>query len=461
MNRIVSACFLFFLFFVNTFAGRPKPRKKVIIHRKTLHEVVISYNRSTIFPLKLSKNSRYLVTQHNEPFLLNADAGWLLFHKLRFEQARQYIDNRHSKFFNAVFLQVLPPEPNLKNAYQSAPFNTNGDFSDPKEAYFKYIEDLVRYANNQQMIVGLAPTWLDFDGSNWAEVQKQNGTEKCRNYGQYLGKRFGKYNNVLWIMSGNQELPGNEAVQGAIAEGIKSAAPNHLMTYQATSPQSSADILTNATWLDLNMVNLYHKKTEAVRTSELPQTYELLVKEYQKQPNKAFVVGELQHKYENIDNEQTVRRQVYWAMLSGGAGNCYGSSVCAFEKNWQQKLNLKSTLSMSRFYKIFNGLPWELLQPETSGELVVSGQGNIGDDDYSPMAVLPNYRLALMYMPVGHPVKIDMAKMKGSNLRVLWINPKTNQRWAGGYFKPRAVRVLIPPTLSDDWILLIGNVGKK
>ncbi len=458
MNRFNCACFLFFLLLVNTFAGRPKPRKKAIIHRKTLHEVVTSYNRSTVFPLKLSKNNRYFVTQHNEPFLLNADTGWLLFHKLRFEQARQYIDNRHSKFFNAIFLQVLPPEPNLKNAYQSVPFNTNGDFSDPNETYFKYVEDVVRYANNQQMIVGLAPTWLDFDDSNWAKAQKQNGTEKCRNYGQYLGKRFSKYNNILWIMDNNQEPIDGEAMQKSIAEGIKSAAPNHLMTYQAASPQSSTDILPNKTWLDLNIVNLYNKKIEGVDTNKPPQNYEFLSKEYQKKPIKAFVSG---GQNENDGNEQIVRRQAYWTILSGGAGHCYGSSVWAFEKKWQQNLNLSGALSMSRFYKILNGLPWELLRPETSGELVVSGQNNIDNNDYSPVAVLPNYRLALMYMPVGHPVKIDMAKMKGSNLRVLWINPKTNQRWAGGYFKPRAIRELIPPTLSDDWILLIGNVGKK
>jgi hypothetical protein len=172
-------------------------------------------------------------------------------------------------------------------------------------------------------------------------------------------------------------------------------------------------------------------------------------------------LGESQYENENVGTEQMVRRQAYWTMLSGGAGHCYGSSVWAFGTNWQRNMNLNGALSMSRFYKIFSGLPWELLRPETSGELVVSGQGTYGEDDYSPVAVLPNYRLAMMYLPVGHPVKINMAQMKGSNLRVLWINPKTNQRWAGGYFKPRAVRELIPPTLSDDWILLIGNVGKK
>jgi hypothetical protein len=469
MLRSIVTCCLLFALSVSVFAGRPKPKKKTnyrpkstkIVRKPDLKTVADSYKRGTVFPLKLSKNNRYLITQHNEPFLLNADAGWLLFHKLQFNQARQYIDNRHEHFFNTVFLQILPPEPDQKNAYNSTPFATQGDFSTPNDTYFKYVEDIVRYANSRQMMVGLVPAWLGCCGSNWAAVQQQNGVEKCKKYGEYLGTRLSKYDNVLWIMGGDRDPLGEEAVQKAIAKGIKSAAPNQLMTYHAASSHSSVDVFANESWLDLSIVYTYFRGKEGTWTTDMPQVYEVSDKEYQKNPTKAFILGESQYENENVGTEQMVRRQAYWTMLSGGAGHCYGSSVWAFGTNWQRNMNLNGALSMSRFYKIFSGLPWELLRPETSGELVVSGQGTYGEDDYSPVAVLPNYRLAMMYLPVGHPVKINMAQMKGSNLRVLWINPKTNQRWAGGYFKPRAVRELIPPTLSDDWILLIGNVGKK
>ncbi len=469
MLRLIATCCLLFVLSATVFASRPKPKKKIlrrpkiakIVRKPDLKAVVASYGRSTFFPLRLSKNGRYLLTQHNEPFLLNADAGWLLFHKLQFNQARQYIDNRHEKFFNAIFLQVLPPEPDLRSAYNSAPFATQGDLSAPNEAYFKYVENIVRYASSRQMMVGLVPAWLGCCGSNWAKIQQQNGVEKCRNFGQYLGKRLSKNNNIIWIMGGDRDPLGEEVVQRAIAEGIKSVAPNHLMTYHAASSHSSTDVFANESWLDLSMIYTYFRGKQGLWTTDMPQVHEVSDKEYQKTPVKAFILGESQYEDENVGTEQMVRRQAYWTMLSGGAGHCYGSSVWAFGANWQRNLNLSGALSMSRFYKIFNGLPWELLRPEKSGELIISGQGIYGETDYSPVAVLPNYRLALMYMPIGHPVKIDMTKMKGSNLRVLWINPKTNQRWAGGYLKPRAVRELIPPTLSDDWILLIGNVGKK
>ncbi len=468
MHRLIATYCLLFLLSATVFASRPKPKKNILsrpkivkIVRKTpdIKAIVASYSRSTVFPLKLSKNSRYLATQHDEPFLLNADTGWWLFNKLQFGQARQYIDNRHAQLFNTIFLQVLPPEPDLRNAYNSAPFATQSDFSAPNEAYFKYVEDIVRYASGQQMVVGLAPAWLGCCGSNWAAVQQQNGIDKCRNYGQYLGKRFSKYSNILWIMGGDRDPLGEIAVQKAIAEGIKSAVPNQLMTYLAANLHSSADVLPTENWLDLSLVFTEIKNKEANTATVETEAHTISDKEYQKSPTKAFIVGGVLNEAENT--EQLVRQQAYWAMLSGAAGHCYDGLIGGFDKNWQKKLNQNGTLSMSRFYKIFSGLPWELLRPETSGELIVSGQGTYGEDDYSPIAVLPNYRLAIMYLPVGHPVRINMAKMKGSNLRVLWINPKTNQRWAGGYLKPRAVRELIPPTLSDDWILLIGNVGKK
>jgi hypothetical protein len=460
MLSVVRVCVLLLLS-CHVFATRPKPKKKKVSTQTLLQAVVASYKQATAYPLKMSKNGRHLVNNRNEPFLLNADAGWLLLHKLKFEQARQYIDNRRDKFFNAIFIQLLPPEPDQQNAYNSVPFTALNDFSTPNESYFKYVEDLIKYAKTHQMLVGIAPAWLGCCGTNWFDVQYQNGIEKSKSFGEYLGKRFGKYDNVMWIMGGDRDPLREEFVQKSMAEGIKSFAPTHLITYHAASSHSSTDVFANEKWLDLSMVYSYFRGKEGVWTTEMPQVYEVSTAEYQKISVKAFILGQSQYEDESIGSEQIVRRQAYWTILSGATGHCYGSSVAEFKEHWQRNMNLNGALSMSRFYKIFRGLPWELLRPETSGELITEGQGIYQNDDYSPVAILPNYRLAVMYLPVGHPVKVNMAKMKGSNLRVLWINPKTNQRWAGGYFKPRAIRELIPPTLSDDWVLLIGNVGKK
>ncbi len=460
MLRFSKLLLLLCLLSMTVVQARPRPKKKKVV-RRSLQAVVASFNRAGFFPLKLSKSGRYLVSQYNESFLLNADASWALLQKLRIEEARAYISERQSKLFNTLFIQLLPAEPDEKNAYGEVPFLRQGDFSMPNEKYFAHVENVLKYALSRQMLVGMNPAWLGCCRTNWFDVQYENGIEKCRAYGVYLAQRFKKYPNVVWIMGGDRDPLREEAVQRAMAEGIKLETPQQLLTFHAASSHSSTDVYPNESWLDFSMVYTYFRGKQGVWTQEMPQVYESAQKEWQKIPKKPFILGESQYEDENVGNARLVRRQAYWTMLSGGAGHCYGSSVWAFKNDWRTKMNLEGAMDMAHFYQIMSGLPWEVLRPDINNELIADGQGVYGSEDYVTAAALPNFRMALIYLPVGRPIKINAERMKGSNLRAIWINPKNNKRWIGGYFKPKGIRELTPPTLREDWLLLIGNIGKK
>lgn len=434
-----------------------KKRKSV---PKTKPTAVVAAHQG-IFPLKVSKNGRYLTDYYNRPFLMNADAGWTLFHKLRIEEAQIYLTNRNAQHFNTIFLQLLPPEPNQTNAYGEAPFLPKEDFSAPNDKYFQYVEEVIKQAARMQILVALVPAWLGCCRANWYDVQYKNGVEKCHIYGSYLGNRFKKYANIVWVMGGDRDPLREELVQRAMAEGLKSAAPNHLISYHAASSHSSTDVFANESWLDFSMVYTYFRGKQGVWTPEMPQVYEVALAESQKTPRKAFVLGESQYEDENAGNEQMIRRQAYWTILSGGSGHCYGSSIWEFGSNWRQVMELPGANQVSLFYKIFSGLPWYLFRPDASNDILVEGRGAYGSDDYGTVAVLPNYRMAAIYLPTSRTVKINVEKINGSNIRALWISPRTNKRWIGGYFKPQGVRELTPPTLDEDWLLLVGNVGRK
>ena len=116
---------------------------------------------------------------------------------------------------------------------------------------------------------------------------------------------------------------------------------------------------------------------------------------------------------------------------------------------------------MELYFKIFSGLPWYLFRPDTTDEVLVEGRGTYGNDDYSVVSVLPNNRMAAIYIPTSRTLKVNVGKINGTNIRALWINPQTNKRFIGGYFKPQGIRELTPPTLDEDWLLLLGNVGRK
>jgi hypothetical protein len=430
--------------------------------RKKKSTTTVSTSGGTgIFPLKISKNGRYFLDRYNRPFLMNADAAWTLFHKLRKEDATDYLASRRVKQFNTVFLQLLPPEPDQTNAYGEAPFYSKDDFTAPNEPYFQYVEQIVQQAARYQMVVALVPAWLGCCRTNWYDVQYRNGPEKCRIYGSYLGNRFKKYANVVWIMGGDRDPLREEIVQRAIAEGIHEAAPQQLMTFHAASSHSSTDVFSNEKWLDFSMVYSYFRGKQGVWTPEMPQVYEVALKEYQKPQPKTFILGESQYEDENVGTPQMVRRQAYWSLLSGGSGHCYGSSIWEFNTYWRRTLELPGAAHISLFYKIMSGLPWYLLRPDTSDDFLVEGRGAYGSDDYAVVSKLANNRLAVIYLPTSRTVRINVEKIKGSSIRAVWINPRNNRRYLGGFFKPKGTRELTPPSLDEDWILLVGNAGKK
>ncbi|WP_428659753.1 DUF4038 domain-containing protein [Runella sp.] len=454
--RISLRILVLFLFVVPSLFAQKKRRVA-----KKAKPVAVATVGQGIFPIKISRDERYLTNRFGQAFLMNADAGWTLFHKLKLEEARYYLDNRRENHFNTVFLQLLPPEPNQANAYGEKPFMQKENFDTPNEKYFGYVDEVIKLAAHMQILVAIVPAWLGCCGTNWFEVQHTNGVDKCRNFGSYLGRRFGKHSNVLWIMGGDRDPLREEAVQRAMAEGIKETAPNQLLTYHAASSHSSTDVFSAEKWLDLSMIYTYFRGKQGAWTSDMPHVYEAALKESQKSPRKAFILGESQYEDENAGNALIIRRQAYWSLLSGGSGQCYGSSLWSFEDNWREKLSLPGTAQMNLFYKIMNGLPWYLSRPDTTSEFLVEGRGTYGSDDYGVVSVLPNYRMAMIYLPSSRTIRVNVEKINGSNVRALWISPRTNNRFIGGYFKPQGIRELTPPTLDDDWLLLIGNVGRK
>src|SRR5688572_2974378 len=58
-------------------------------------------------PLKVSANGRYFMTSDGKPFFWLGDTGWLLFSKLKREEAVKYLDDRKLKGFNVIQVMVL------------------------------------------------------------------------------------------------------------------------------------------------------------------------------------------------------------------------------------------------------------------------------------------------------------------------------------------------------------------
>src|SRR5208283_379818 len=75
-------------------------------------------------------------------------------------------------------------------------------------------------------------------------------------YGAYLGNRYNPYPNIIWLIGGDANFScGGATLQARlndIATGIKSADSNHLMTAENVRGQSSLDVWSGSSWLNLN-----------------------------------------------------------------------------------------------------------------------------------------------------------------------------------------------------------------
>ena len=110
---------------------------------------------------------------------------------------------------------------------------------------------------------------------------------------------------------------------------------------------------------------------------------------------------------------------------------------------------------------------WFDLVPDREHRLVVSGygtytdRGNVNDNDYVAAARTPDGRLAIAYLPTGHPVVVDITRMAGRRVRAQWYDPTIGRYMtaSGSPFAPTGRRTLRPPGRNhdgaDDWVLVL------
>ena len=111
---------------------------------------------------------------------------------------------------------------------------------------------VIRAAADQGLNVILDPV----DTGGFMPVLRQNGLEKCRTYGRYLGDRYKDFDNIIW-MSGSDfqswRTASDNALVKAVADGIRETDSRHIHTLQLDYFVSSS--LDNSAWSGLVTLN--------------------------------------------------------------------------------------------------------------------------------------------------------------------------------------------------------------
>ena len=427
--------------------------------------VQIGYSQDYKFPLKISATNRYLVDQRGTPFFYNGDTGWKLFLKLNKKEVKDYLVDRKKKKFN-VIQTMLTGFKDEKNLNGVAPFANPDDFSTVNAAYFDHVDWVLRQADSLGLLIAIAPLWSGCCGEGYggkgavgpSSFLFRNGVEKSRAFGEFVGSRFAKYQNIFWIIGGDIDPYEDKETINAYAEGIKAKAPHQLLTFHPSSSHSSTDDWENAGWLDVVMTYTYFRGFNRAWTKDMPDVYELNYKEYVKTPTKPYFIGESM--YENpkdtLGTPLQVRKQAYWSALTGGMGNAYGSPNWDFPTDWRSFLDLPGAKSLEHYFTFFNSKPFYQILPDPESKIIIEGDGKYASNDFAVAGIDEKENFIIVYIPSGRSVKINPANIKGKKLKASWFDPRTGISTAIGNYKNGNVLAFTTPD-RQDWVLVIDS----
>jgi len=415
------------------------------------------------FPLKIGPTGRYLVDRRGAPFLIVGDSPQALIGNLTESDAESYFADRRAHGFNTVWINLLC------NSYTACrddgstydgitPFRVPGDLSTPNARYFQRADAMIRLAARSGLAVFLDP----IETGGWLDVLLANGRKKAYEYGRYLGSRYKRFPNIVW-MSGNDfqtwTHPSDDAVALAVARGIASVDRNHIQTVELNYRRSSS--LDDPRWrgvIGLDAAYTYYP------------TYAEVSKEYRRARHLPIFMVEANYELEHdYTGPETLRRQEYWTLLSGAAGQLYGNKyIWQFLDSWGDQLWTSGVQQLGYATKLFAGRRWFDLVPDFRHRVVTAGygtftaDGNVNASDYVTAALTRDRRLLIAYLPTSRTVAVDLSKLQG-RIRARWYDPTrgTYVPAARVSLAPAGERRFAPPRPNGDgdgdWVLVLTS----
>jgi hypothetical protein len=424
--------------------------------------------------LKVSENKRFLIFEDNTPFFYLGDTGWELFHRLTRDETEKYLENRRAKGFTVIQAVALAELDGLNtpDAEGNRPLIDNDPLK-PDEAYFAHVDWVINKAKEKGIFIGLLPTWGDKVDRKWGTGPVIFTKENAFRYGRWIGNRYKDFQNIIWINGGDRDGGGdNKIIWDAIAEGIKSADRNHLMTYHPWGEHSSSEWFQNSQWLDFNMCQTGHgQRSYAIYKRIIVRDYGLI-------PVKPCFDGEPRYEDHPVNwnpnvlgwfDDADVRQALYWNLFSGGFGHTYGchpvwqfltparEAIGLARHNWYDVLDLTGAWDLIHARRLIESRPFLSRVPDQS--LIVPAY--YPETDYIIATRGDGY--AFIYFPTGWPAEIILDKIGAKSINAYWFNPRNGKAKLTETMPGTGIRKFTPPTgdRGNDWILVLDDASKK
>jgi hypothetical protein len=428
----------------------------------------------------VSDNRRFLMHADGTPFLYLGDTAWELFHRLDRQEAELYLTDRQRKRFTVIQAVVLAEFDGLNtpNVYGERPLLDN-DPTRPNEAYFAYVDEIIRMAAAHELIVGLLPTWGDKVTPMWGAGPQVFDAENARVYGRFLGERYRDQANLIWILGGDRPAvrdtddwrPVWRAMAVGIDEGTGGAA---LMTYHPSGGACTSAWLNDEPWLDVHMMQSGHGGGRDV------PVWERIAHDYALRPVRPTLDGEPNYEDHPVSpwprwdpangyfRDHDVRKQLYRSVFAGGCGVTYGHhSIWQFagarhpainhaDRDWLEALDRPGASQVRHLRALIESRPFFTRIPDQS--MLVSDEGQGMKHVRATRDQGGSY--AMVYLPLPLPVTVRLDALSGDRISAWWYDPCTGEATSIGEYPSGSAATFTPPGYRPDWVLVLDDAAK-
>jgi hypothetical protein len=372
------------------------------------------------------------------------------------------IEDRVAKGYNTLFLELLDDSriPS-RDGYGNVAFEPATDITKPVEAYWEYAEQILEETEKRGLFVIHSELWYGYGEGLWLHHVKP---ENARVYGAFLGKRFARFKNLMWMHAGDHNPDANLAeCTRILAREIKAAAPHHLHTVHNAPEFASARFHHPDPWLDVNLGYTYgaaylhilpeYQRTGPVRPVILGETG------YEAEPNAIETLPDARKG--DLWTPYRIRRNAWWAVTSGAAGYCAGSRLWRWEPNWRETMQARSIREAPCLYRGLESIAWWRLVPDTKHEFLTAGSGEWKQADYATAAVADDGSCAVVYLPTPRTFTLSLAKLKGP-VTIRWFDPTSGKSAVpgGDPLANSGKHQFTPPARNaageSDWVFFLG-----
>jgi len=424
--------------------------------------------------LRVSDNKHFLVHADGTPFFYLGDTAWELFHRLTLAETADYLDDRKQKGFTVIQAVVLAEFDGLDapNAEGEKPL-LDRDPEKMNEAYFRHVDKVVELARERGLYIGVLPTWGDkVVKSSWSKARDVIfNPQNARAYGLSIGRRYRDYPNIIWILGGDRDPAGVEAVWRAMAQGLRDGdGGRHLMTFHPNGGGSSSTAFHNDAWLDFNMQQDGHNFPAKAKS------WEKIAADYARAPTKPVLDGEplyedhplaFNAKENGYSFDAHIRQDAYADVFSGACGHTYGNHAVwqmYTEKRepvngplmyWRDAIQRPGAFQVGYLRRLIESRPYLSRVPDQS--IVVDAL-----DGADHIAATRGDGYLFVYSAQGRKFTVRGGKVSGDRLKGWWYNPRSGSARLIGEFANQ-YQEFTPPSegFSSDWVLVLDDAAKE